>query len=181
MADSTKSKKALEDELEFYRNKSKLKDGWCRLDLNVKRSLVVVAVAFLLISAIAFYISFRTIAEPEMLSDESYRALLAAKSGSCWQLSDKDRPFFRELLQLPSLSRKVSIGSSDDILYLIFTDGIISAEYPFRLDSGVICGRISGKDFRLYFTESASGDGMALSIYSDGIESELKPYSEKLQ
>ena len=82
---------------------------------------------------------------------------------------------------LPSLKKKVYVFAIGDVLYLSFTDGTVSLEYPFELDDGVIRGEIEGAETRLYFSESASGKGRALSIYSDAIEAELNPYSDSEQ
>ena len=176
-----KKEKALEEELELYKRKSMLRGRWDRADKRHKKQVLISLLIILILFAVFLYSLMKSISEPVYLDRDMYMELIGSESGSCWALKNNDRKAFEELLMLPSLKKKVYVFGVGAVLYLSFTDGTVSLEYPFDLDDGVIRGEIEGAETRLYFSESASGKGRALSIYSDAIEAELNPYSDPEQ
>lgn len=178
-----KKDKALEEELEFYKRKTILRDRWDKIGERHRKQIIISLLIILIVFAVFFYSLMKSISEPVSLDRDRYMELIGAKSGSCWTLSNNDRKAFEEMLMLPSLRKKVQVFAICDVLYLSFTDGTVSIEYPFELCDGVIKGEMEGVETLLYFTESASGKDQALSIYAGDIEAELSPYSasEQLQ
>lgn len=179
--EKSRKEKALLEELEFYRNRKRIREGWNKLDGRIRKAIVLGVLASVIALSSIFYMALRSIAEPDILTEESYLMILSSKSGSSWTLSERDRSQLRDLVQLPLMKRKVSIGSSGNVLYLILSDDSVSLEFPFRLEDGTISGTVCGVPARLYFSESASGRGMALSLIIGSIEAELSPFSGSAQ